>query len=338
VHFALRAGTALAEKGIAPMNRIDRLTGMILLLQGQRVITGEEIAAHFEISVRTVYRDLAALGEAGVPIIAEPGVGYSLVRGYHMPPVMFTEDEAAALFMSGEVTEQIADDSLKTSLRAALLKVRSVLPQEKRDYLSRLKDAVGVWFRRPDDGVKRESLMPIQDAIVRRLCLSIRYNTANRGALTDRVVEPVGLIFYSRQWHLIAWCRMRGDFRDFRLDRMARWEVLGECFAGHAGFSVKDFLRENIECHELTPATVLVDREVLERFRNEMPCTPVASETQPDDRVKLELLSFSIPWMAEWLLGFGCRVEAVHPPELREQMGEVARAIAARYVEEAVGV
>jgi len=334
IPFPLRLGGGVANRSRNPMNRIDRLTGMILLLQGQRVITGEEIAAHFEISVRTVYRDLAALGEAGVPIVAEPGVGYSLVRGYHMPPVMFTEDEAAALFMSGEVTEQIADDSLKQALRAALLKVRSVLPQEKRDYLHRLKDAVGVWFRRPDDGVKRESLMPIQDAIVRRLCLAIRYNTANRGTLTDRVVEPVGLIFYSRQWHLIAWCRVRRDFRDFRLDRMAHWEVLGECFEGHAGFSVKDFLRENIECHELTPATVLVEREVLERFRNEMPCTPVSSDEQPDGRVKLELLSFSIPWMAEWLLGFGPRVEAVQPPELRDQMGETARAIAARYAKE----
>jgi len=212
-----------------------------------------------------------------------------------------------------------------------LLKVRSVLPQEKKDYLNRLKDAVGVWFRRPDDGVKRESLMPIQDAIARRLCLSIRYNTANRGTLTDRVVEPVGLLFYSRQWHLVAWCRMRLDFRDFRLDRMARWEVLEECFEGHAGFSVKDFLKESIECHELTPATVVVEREVLERFRNEMPCTPVSSEVMADGRVRLELLSFSVPWMAEWLLGFGCRVEAVQPVELREKMGEVARAIAERY-------
>ncbi|MCW1884635.1 YafY family transcriptional regulator [Luteolibacter flavescens] len=320
------------------MNRIDRLTGMILLLQGQRVITAEQIAGHFEISVRTVYRDLSALGEAGVPIIAEAGVGYSLVRGYHMPPVMFTEDEAAALFMSGEVTEQIADDSLKHALRSALLKVRSVLPQEKRDYLHRLKDAVGVWFRRPDDSAKRESLMPIQDAIVRRLCLAILYNTANRGTLTDRIVEPVGLIFYSRQWHLIAWCRVRRDFRDFRLDRVARWEVLGECFEGHAGFSVKDFLRDSIECHELTPATVLVDQEVLERFRLEMPCTPVSSDLQADGRVKLEVLSFSVPWMAEWLLGFGRRVEAVHPPELRERMGAVARELAGMYAEETVGV
>lgn len=320
------------------MNRIDRLTGMILLLQGQRVITAEQIAAHFEISVRTVYRDLSALGEAGVPIVAEAGVGYSLMRGYHMPPVMFTEDEAAALFMSGEVTEQVADDSLKQSLRAALLKVSSVLPQEKRDYLERLKGAIGVWFRRPDDGSKRESLMPVQDAIVRRHCLSIRYNTANRGSLTDRVVEPLGLVFYSRQWHLIAWCRMRRDFRDFRLDRMARWEVLEERYEGHARFSVKDFLRENIGCHELTPATVIVGREALERFRAEMPCTPVWEKMLGDGRVELELLSFSIPWMAEWLLGFGLQVEAVEPPELREAMHEAARAIAARYAEDFAAV
>ncbi|MFT6379079.1 MAG: putative DNA-binding transcriptional regulator YafY, partial [Akkermansiaceae bacterium] len=84
------------------MNRIDRLTAMILMLQSHRVVTAEQIAGHFELSVRTVYRDLSALGEAGVPIVAEAGVGYSLMPGYHMPPVMFSEEEAAALLMSGE--------------------------------------------------------------------------------------------------------------------------------------------------------------------------------------------------------------------------------------------
>ncbi|HEY8961329.1 MAG TPA: YafY family protein [Luteolibacter sp.] len=316
------------------MNRIDRLTGMILLLQGQRVITAEQIAAHFEISVRTVYRDLAALGEAGVPIVAEAGVGYSLMRGYHMPPVMFTEDEAAALFMSGEVTEQIADGSLKQSLRSALLKVRSVLPQEKRDYLHRLRDSVSVSFRRPGGEEKGESLMPIQDAIVRRNCLAIHYDTASKGTVTRRVVEPLGLVFYSRRWHLIAWCRMRRDFRDFRLDRLASWAVLDEQYHGHAHFSVKEFLRECIENHELTPATVLVEREACERFRAELSGTPVSEETQPDGRVKVELLSFSIPWLAQWLLAFGLKVEALEPLELREAMRDAAQAVVARYAED----
>jgi len=316
------------------MNRIDRLTGMILLLQGQRVITAEQIAGHFEISVRTVYRDLSALGEAGVPIVAEAGIGYSLMRGYHMPPVMFTEDEAAALFMSGVVTEQIADESLNQSLKSALLKVRSVLPQEKRDYLHQLKDKVSVSFRKGHDEGKRESLMPIQDAVVRRRCLKIGYNTASRGAITDRLVEPLGLVFYGRQWHLIAWCRLRKEVRDFRLDRMARWEVTDECFQEHSGFLLKEFLRKSIESHELTAATVIVERGALERFHGEIPCTRLSEEILPDGRVRLELLTYSCGWLGGWLLGFGSQIEALEPPELRAGIRDAALAIAARYAEE----
>ncbi len=323
------------------MNRIDRLTGMILLLQGQRVITAEQIAAHFEISVRTVYRDLAALGEAGVPIVAEAGVGYSLMRGYHMPPVMFTADEAAALFMSGEVTEQIADESLSQSLRSAMLKIRSVLPQERKDELQRLKDAVGVWFRRgggAGDELKRASLMPIQEAIVRRRCLSLRYNAGGRGEITFRTVEPLGVVFYSRQWHLIAYCRLRRDFRDFRLDRFLGWEMLEECYEGHAHFSVKTFLRETIDSSELMAATLLVDREVVERFRAEMPCTPVAEERQADGRLRIEILACSPRWLTGWLMSYGSCVEVLEPPELREAMHAAAMAVAGRYADVFAGV
>ncbi|WP_367873075.1 helix-turn-helix transcriptional regulator [Luteolibacter sp. Populi] len=320
------------------MNRIDRLTGMILLLQGQRVITAEQIADHFEISVRTVYRDLSALGEAGVPIIAEAGIGYSLMRGYHMPPVMFTEDEAAALFMSGEVTEQVADDSLKHSLRAALLKIKSVLPQEKRDYLGRLKNAIGVWFRRSGNEDRGLSLMPIQDAVVRRRCMALRYDAAGRGKISVRVVEPLGLVFYSRQWHLIGWCRLRKDFRDFRLDRFAGWEVLAECYDGHASFSVKAFLQEKIDSDELSPATIRVSREALDRFRSEMPCTACEEKRREDGSMELEILTCSFPWLTSWLLSFGTEVEVLDPQELRDALREAAMAVAARYAEDFAGV
>jgi predicted DNA-binding transcriptional regulator YafY len=313
------------------MNRIDRLTGMILLLQGQRVITAEQVAAHFEISVRTVYRDLAALSEAGVPIVAEAGVGYSLRRGYHIPPVMFTENEAAALVLSGKIAEPVADESLRQSLRSALLKVRSVLPQEKRDYLQRLNDKVAVWSRPTHERPRLDSLMPMHDAVARRRCLAIHYNTANRGTLTQRVVEPLGLVFYSRQWHLIAWCRLRGEVRDFRLDRVASWELLEECHHAHADFSVKEFLRESIDCNDLTPASVVVDSDSLERFRAEMPCTPLSQTPDREGRVRLELLTFSLPWLAEALLGFGARAEAIEPPELRDAVRQAALAVASRH-------
>lgn len=320
------------------MNRIDRLTGMILLLQGQRVITAEQIAEHFEMSVRTVYRDLAALGEAGVPIIAEAGVGYSLMRGYHMPPIMFTEDEAAALFLSGQVTEQIADDSLRQALRGALLKVKSVLPQEKRDYVRRLRDTVGVRLRGNECLAGHAALMPMQDAVARRRCLAITYNTANRGALTERVVEPLGLVYYARQWHLLAWCRWRQEARDFRLDRIGAWQVLEECYQGHENFSVKEFLGDCIARRELVPATLIVHLHARERLLSEQPVTPVSQETLADGRVRLEVLTFSLEWLGQGLLGFGVRVEVVEPEELREFMLSAARSVAALYEAEFAGV
>jgi predicted DNA-binding transcriptional regulator YafY len=316
------------------MNRIDRLTGMILLLQGQRVITAETIAEHFEISVRTVYRDLAALGEAGVPIVAEAGVGYSLMRGYHMPPIMFTEDEAAALFLSGEVAEQVADDSLRQALRAAMLKIRSVLPQERRDYLQRLGNAVSVRLRGEHAGGKHEALMPIQDAVVRRRCLAISYDTANRGAITERIVEPLGVVFYAREWHLIGWCRLRQDVRDFRLDRMRTWQVLDEVFHGHEDFSIKSFLRRDVAREEMTPAVVVVQGMILEGFLHELPGTPLVREQLADGRVRLELLTFSLEWLRHFLLGYGTMVEAVEPGELRDGVRAAALAVVNRYAKE----
>src|SRR5215470_11326042 len=121
------------------MNRVDRLVAIALRLQSRRVVRAEDIAARFEISVRTVYRDLEALGEAGIPILAEAGVGYSLVKGYHLPPVMFTAEEASALFTGGKFVEHLTDASLRKQMDSALLKIRSVLPRDRQDYLDRLE-------------------------------------------------------------------------------------------------------------------------------------------------------------------------------------------------------
>lgn len=314
------------------MNRIDRLTGMILLLQTHRVITAERVADHFEISVRTVYRDLAALGEAGVPIVAEAGVGYSLMRGYHMPPVMFTEDEAAALFVSGEVTEQVADESLRAALRSALLKVRSVLPKERHDFLNRLQPAVGVWLSPHDEEAGRpDCLMPLQQAVVRKRCAVLHYNAGSRGEVTTRQVEPLGLMYYARQWHLIAYCRMRQDFRDFRLDRISRWEVTTDSFDGHEGFSVKEFLADAITRHELTPVRARFSPRVLERAKREMRCSSMVPSRVREGWTEVEILVPCLDLLSGWLMGFGAEAEAVDPPDLRVRLHRMATELMAQY-------
>lgn len=145
------------------MNRTDRLVAMVMHLQGRRVVRARDLAEHFEITERTVYRDIAALSEAGVPISGEAGVGYSLVKGYHLPPVMFTAEEATALFVGGELVRQFADESLRAPMASALLRIRSVLPRDRQDDLDRLARATAVvGSPRLPSGVDQRTLLPIQ--------------------------------------------------------------------------------------------------------------------------------------------------------------------------------
>jgi predicted DNA-binding transcriptional regulator YafY len=202
------------------MNRVDRLTGTLLLLQSHRSITVTDIASHWEISERTVYRDLAALSEAGVPIYFEAGIGYRLMDGYEMSPVMLSVQEAMAVFMSGEIAEKLADISLKESLKSALIKIRSVLPEEQQAQLERFKDSVGVWLQDKYQTNDATSLIPLHRAVVERKCIAISYTRRNSKEATKRIVEPQAVIFYAGHWHLVAWCRLRKDYRDFRMDRI----------------------------------------------------------------------------------------------------------------------
>lgn len=316
---------------LIPVNRIDRLTAMILMLQGRRVVTAEQIGEHFEISVRTVYRDIAALGEAGVPIAAEAGVGYSLMRGYHMPPVQFTEEEAVALFMSGELADKFGDESLKTAVRAAMLKVRAVLPTERKDYLGKLGDAVGIMGALPESEDDKAVLMPVQEAVVRRRCLTLEYDTGGRGEVCERVVEPMGVVFYGRRWHLLAWCRLREDVRDFRLDRMRRFEVLAETFEPRDDFSMMRYLHGEADPSDLIPITIECEPWVLDRVLAELPAQLAEREPLAEGRMRVKGLAYNLDWLSGWLLGLGTAVSVVAPPELREKMALSARNLASHH-------
>lgn len=317
------------------MNRIDRLTAMILMLQSERLVTAEQIAEHFEISVRTVYRDMAALGEAGVPIVAEAGVGYSLMRGYHMPPVMFTEEEAVALFVSGELAGKLGDPSLKQALKSTMLKIRAVLPVERRDYLGKLGESVSVFggsYGAGDETADQGPLMVVQEAVVRRRCLEMEYDTGGRGQLTKRIVEPLGVIFYGRNWHLIAWCRLRTEVRDFRLDRMATWQALGETFAVRDDFSLIDFLKSEVASDELIPITLDCENWIQDRVLAEIPAQLLKKpEPIAANAVRVEAMAYCLDWMARWLLGIGKGATVVNPPELRQKLVAAARELAAHH-------
>lgn len=315
------------------MNRVDRLVAIALRLQSRRVVRAEDLATHFEISVRTIYRDLAALGEAGVPIAGEAGVGYSLMKGYHLPPVMFTAEEASALSMGAKLVDHLTDASLRKQMETALLKIRSVLPRDRQDYLDRLERSTAVLGRGTNSipRLSSETLTPIQRALAERRVLALDYLGGQRREVTKRAVEPLGLIYYSDNWHLIAHCRLRRDVRDFRTDRILKLQLQNEVFSGHADFSLKDYLQQQRECdRQFEMARIRFKPEAMERVRRERHWGLV-EEHEERDGIAVTLLDFSVEWLAAWVLSFGTLAEVLEPDRLKKLVAMEAEKVAAQY-------
>jgi predicted DNA-binding transcriptional regulator YafY len=305
---------------------------IVVRMQGRRVVRAEDLSAHFDISVRTVYRDIAALGEAGIPIMAEAGVGYSLVKGYHLPPVMFTAEEASALFMGGKLVENLTDASLRKQMESALVKIRAVLPRDRQDYLDRLDHSTAVVTRGSIavSGLSSEFLIPIQRALAERRVMALDYRGGQRRDITARQVEPLGLVYYGDNWHLIAYCRLRRDVRDFRTDRICRLQLQSERFEGHADFSLNRYLEAAAEEGKFETARVRFKAESMEHVRREWSCRLVEEKAGPDG-VVVTLLAYSIEWLAQWVFSFGSKAEVLEPERLKELVAAEAERVAATY-------
>ena len=304
---------------------------MVVHLQSRRLVRAEELADHFEISLRTVYRDVAALGEAGIPIAGEAGVGYSLVKGYHLPPVMFTADEASALFLGSKIIDNQADASLRKQMGSALTKIRSILPRDRQDYLDRLDRSTAVVSRgsSSDPRLSSESLVPIQRALAERRVLALEYSAKQRDEITKRDVEPLGLVYYADSWHLIAYCRLRKDVREFRTDRILKLESRSEVFAPHENFSLKAYLQSCKEKH-FEMIQVRFQTEAMERVRREWYCGCV-EETPDRGGFLVTLAACSSDWLIGWLLSFGVKAEVLAPKHVKDRVAGEAQSIAARY-------
>jgi len=313
------------------MNRTDRLVAMVMQLQGRRVVRAEELAGHFEISVRTVYRDISALAESGVPICGEAGVGYSLMKGYHLPPVMLTAEEAMALFVGGEMVKQFADASMSAPMQSALAKIRSVLPRDRQDDLDRLSQAMAIFGEsRLPSGLDQRMLLPIQQAIVSRRVLRMTYRAKARDADTVREVEPLGVTYHNAAWYLVAWCRLRRDFRYFKIERLRALEVLEQKFAPRPDFSLRDHLRELRATGEKVVVRVWFSLDAIERVRRES-YAEIQAEQAARGGFEVTMETFSLDWLAHWLLSFGSEAEALAPASLRERVQSEAKALLWRY-------
>jgi len=221
------------------MRRADRLFQLVQFIRGRRLSTAEQLAQRLEVSVRTVYRDIADLQAQGVPIEGEAGVGYRMRAGFDLPPLMFSTEEAQALVAAVRVAQSRLDEGLADQADIALGKILAVLPSAARAAAESL-----TLYAIPleGQGPVRERLAQLRRAAEARRVVWMRY-ADQHDSLSERRVRPLGCFFWSEVWTLAAWCELRGGFRNFRLDRVQQMMVLEDRFRDEPGRTLADLFR-----------------------------------------------------------------------------------------------
>ncbi len=211
--------------------RLSRLTAIITQLQSKRLVTATYLAEKHDVSVRTIYRDIRALEKSGIPIITEEGKGYSIMEGYHLPPVLFTEDEANALITVEQLVTKNKDQSLSENVSSAIEKIRSILRYSQKGNADLLTDRV-YFGGNHNEKKTSNNLMQIQSAIIHFQVIKIDYYSSKEQQ-TTRSIEPFAIYSINGNFLLIAFCRLRNDFRNFRIDSIKTLVSQNETFTRH---------------------------------------------------------------------------------------------------------
>ena len=227
------------------MRRADRLFQIVQHLRGGRLVTARLLSERLEVSERTIYRDIADLQSTGVPIDGEAGVGYLMREGFELPPLMFTRDEIVALVAGARMVRAFGGAAMARAAEEALIKIGTVLPEPERDRIARTEIHTPRWVVSDMD---RQAIDTLESAVETRDVLSIDYRD-EAGRTSERDVRPLGLWFWGKVWTLVAWCELRGDFRTFRIDRIATMKPAGRTFRPERGKQLADFYRR-MEMHE----------------------------------------------------------------------------------------
>jgi len=311
------------------MNRLDRLSAILIQLQSRKIVRAQDIADRYQISLRTVYRDVRSLEEAGVPVIGESGVGYSLVEGYRLPPVMFTREEATAFITAEKLVATLTDAASGISYSQALDKVRAVLKTADKDYLEHLDSRIAVvrTSRPPQLGSQHNPLQIILQAIAGKKLLQLDYFAYYRQEHTKRLVEPMGVFYIENYWHLIAWCRERKAYRDFRFDRILEVSITDKVFLDeHPNLST--YLADQYKDRHMEEVTLLLEEDANLHLGEQKYYMGYVSEFVTPAGVEMKFLTTSIEGFARWFMSFADYATVLKPTALQHRVESLITTIA----------
>lgn len=314
------------------MKRLDRLNAILTQLQSKRVVTSAEIAERFNISQRTVYRDIRALEEAGIPICAEAGTGYSLMDHFHLPPVMFTNDEASALLLGEKLIEKMSDGQVRENYRSAACKIKAILRPQEKDFLEELHAKITVfgWSDWEKNG-EQLYLNEIQQALVNCKILRIRYQAKHADEALVREIEPVGLCNYGGRWHLFAWCRLRQAYRDFRLDRLEELHVSEESYQKDKHPSMNELWQQLSPMNYEPNICIVISADRKKLVSESKYYYGFLNEEESENCVRMCFFNTDFHGFASWLIASRSLARVIEPAELATLHQSAMREISEAY-------
>lgn len=325
------------------MNRTDRLLAIVLELEGKRSQRAEDLARTFETSKRTIYRDIQALGQAGVPLVSVPGRGYSLMEGYFLPPLSFRTDEAAMLLLGSQVMSQRFDAEYRAAAQSAGRKIAAVLPERLRAEVGALRESISVGGAGASLRAEVETtLRQLRRAILAHHTVRFRYHTrfpstAQTAAHSSapmhdpatRDADPYALAYLSSAWYLSGYCHLRRNVRHFRLDRIEDLEVLDCTFERPPSFTAMPRVLaepDSVEVCALFNAAVA-------RWVREAPSFYTIAMDERDDGLLVTLRVRREDEILQWLMGWGRHVRVLAPESLRQRVAAEASEMARAHTE-----
>jgi predicted DNA-binding transcriptional regulator YafY len=304
------------------MNRTDRLLAIVLELQAKKQVRAEDLAETFEVTKRTIYRDMMALDESGVPIVAIPGQGYSLVEGYFLPPLSFSSDEAIMLLLGADFVAQNFDAQYRDAAQSASHKIITVLPDKLRTEVEYLESSIR--FIALNGPFAPETLQLLRRAIIQCRRVGFSYHARSHDGKPSessvREADPYGLIHIADAWVLVAYCHLRQDMRHFRLDRMEDVAILDTHFTRPPNFK---FLSEEQDGRPVM-VRVLIDHETA-RWTQESPSFFQVTAQQHPEGLLITFMVSQPSDVLHWLLGWGSHVRVLEPESLREMVAREAQ-------------
>ncbi|GLI04715.1 transcriptional regulator [Paenibacillus tyrfis] len=315
------------------MNKTDRLLAIVIELQRKGVLRAEDLAARFETSTRTIYRDIQALSEAGVPVVGAPGQGYSLMEGYFLPPVSFTVEEAVALLIGTDFVEQKFDTGYGAKAQSARGKIEAVLPESVHSEASRVRATMRLLAAgdAPISGREKQYLEALRQAILERRKVKFHYSK-NRPEVdgnrhSHRTTAPYGLILVRGSWILLAHCELRQELRHFRLSRMNGLAVLEDPFLFPPDFQLEDYLPAD---DRNVRVRILANPAIVDRVKET--CSFYLETFE--DREEGLVITFRVRQPEEllnWVLGWGANAVVLEPEALKIRVRQEAEKMLERY-------